>query len=530
MNGEIKHLLTQFEYNKNISRELMLDVLKSAITTAARKKFGEQGGAARVEFSEDTGDFQVFCPRVVVEEVKDKNIEISQKDARRHKRGAKPGDEIEIEIPASSLGRIATQTARQVILQRLRGEERESIYRDFQDKKGQIISGTVFRNEPRQVVMSLDGAEAILPYEEQLRGESYISGDRLKVFILDVKRTNKGPKIVVSRSHPGLVKGLFQLEVPEVDDEVVLIKSIARAPGERTKIALQSMDESVDPVGACVGIRGSRVQAIVRELNNEKIDIVKWAEDTTDFINNAMNPAQLEQIILSDKARTAVVVVASDQLSLAIGKRGQNAKLAAKLTGWHIDIKNHDDYIQEQKAKVEKLLSAATESPLSELKGVGAAMLAKLADAGYKTMGDFKGVDADKLSEVPGLGAKTAVKLLEQAEALIGSLEVDEIEPAQAEEAASEEVASDEVTENKPAAEVAEEDNEPAQAEGVESGEAVEEKNSESSPAEATEDQPASEAVVDDEAVADDEATENEPAAEVAEEKDEPAQAEEEEK
>ncbi len=492
MNGEIKHLLTQFEYNKNINRDLMIDVLKSAIATAARKKFGEQGGAARVEFLEDTGDFQVFCPRVVVEEVKDKNTEIAQKEARRYKRGAKPGDEIEIEVSASSLGRIATQTARQVILQRLRGEERESIYRDFQDKKGQVVSGTVFRMEPRQVVMSLDGAEAILPYEEQLRSESYISGDRLKVFILDVKRTSKGPKIVVSRSHPGLVKGLFQLEVPEVDDEVVIIKSIARTPGERTKIALQSTDESVDPVGACVGIRGSRVQAIVRELNNEKIDIVKWADDTSEFINNAMNPAQLEEIILSEKGKTAVVVVASDQLSLAIGKRGQNAKLAAKLTGWHIDIKNQEDYIQEQKAKAEKLLSAAAESPLGDLKGVGATMLAKLEKAGYKTLGDFKGVDVDKLSEVPGLGAKTAVKLLEQTEAMIGSLEVEDTEPAQAEEAASEE---------------------------TETGEA-----DVSSSAEATEDKSASEEAVSDEV------TENGTEEEVAEENDEPAQAEEEEK
>ncbi len=419
MNGEIKQLLTQFEYSKNISRELLLDILKKAIMTAAKKKFGEEGGAARVEYVEETGDFQVFCPRRVVAEVTDKNCEVLLKEARRHKKRAKVGDEIEVEVPATSLGRIATQTAKQVIVQRLRGEERESTYKAFQDKKGQVVSGTVFRNEHRQVIMSLEGAEAVLPYEEQMRSESYISGDRLKVYILDVKRTTRGPKIVVSRSHPSLIKGLFQLEVPEVDDEVVVIKHIARAPGERTKIALESMDENVDPVGACVGIRGTRVQAIVRELNNEKIDIIKWAEDTTEFITNAMNPARLEQIILSEKEKRAVVVVATDQLSLAIGKRGQNAKLAAKLTGWHIDIKNQEDYLQEQKAKAEKLLSQVVGPPLSELKGVGKAMLGKLEVAGYKSVSDLRGVDAEKLSQVPGLGAKTAAKLLEQAAGLL---------------------------------------------------------------------------------------------------------------
>lgn len=339
MNGDFIDALRAIEKEKEIPFEVLVETIESALVTAYKKNFAATGDIrVRVEFSK--GGFKVFCEKTVVDKVNNPHAEISLAEAHTLNSSLKLGDVIEVEVTPKDFGRIAAQTAKQVVVQRIREAERDKIFEEFSERIGEVMTGTVQRHEQKNVFISLGKVEALLPPNEQVPTEPYKFNDRIKVYILDVRRTPKGPQVIVSRTHPSLIRRLFELEVPEIHDGVVTIKSVAREPGARSKIAVASNDEKVDPVGACVGHRGSRVQAIVNELYDEKIDIVRWDENPSKFIAEALSPAKVISVDADEETMSAFVIVPDNQLSLAIGKAGQNVRLAARLTGWRIDIKS----------------------------------------------------------------------------------------------------------------------------------------------------------------------------------------------
>jgi len=339
MSAEFIFALDQLQSEKGIDKNVLLEAIESALVSAYKRNFGTTQNV-RVSIDSETGDVRVFALKKVTASPEIENEEISVEDARRLNPEYDEGDIAEIEVTPRKFGRIAAQTAKQVIMQKIREAERSNIFEEFVNKEGDIVTGIVQRIERRNVVLDLGKAEAIMAPSEQTIGEEYQFNERLKVYITEVKKTTKGPQIMVSRTHPGLVKRLFELEVPEIHDGTVEIKSIAREAGSRTKIAVFSKDPDVDPVGACVGQKGTRVQAIVDELRGEKIDIVKWSSNPEEFISSSLNPAKVVRVDLDEENKSARVIVPDFQLSLAIGKEGQNARLAAKLTSWKIDIKS----------------------------------------------------------------------------------------------------------------------------------------------------------------------------------------------
>lgn len=384
--NEIKQAIEQICEEKNIGYDSVIETIEAALAAAYRKDFGEKNQNIKAEFEVDTGGVKVFDVKTVVEDVdleeQDKeweemrerkeageNIaeedelkrfnpktEIMISEAKDIKKVIKVGDELiqALEIP-DAFGRMAAQTAKQVIIQRLREVERETIYTDFKAQEGDLTTGTVQRKEGRLVMVDVGNAVGIIPMEEQIMNERYNTGQRLRVLILSVEMTNKGPQIVLSRSHPDVLKEIFSMEVPEISAGTVEIKAIAREAGARSKVAVWTDDENIDPVGSCVGQRGTRVQTIINELNGEKIDIIEWDDDTEKFIANALSPAKVLGINLDEKERIAKVQVASDQLSLAIGKEGQNVRLAAKLTDWKIDIAgSEEEKVEDGEDKTEK--------------------------------------------------------------------------------------------------------------------------------------------------------------------------------
>lgn len=340
MNVEFLEALKDLEKERNISADVILDAIDAALVSAYKKNFGSSQNV-RTEINRETGDFHVFSRKTIVEEVEDDKAEISLSEAEKINPGYEVGDIYEEEVTPRDFGRIAAQTAKQVVVQRMREAERSVIYDEYINMEGDILSGVVQRIENRNVYLDVGKTEAILTPNEQIPGETYRYGDRLKVYMVEIRRTNRGPQVVVSRTHPGLLKRLFEQVVPEIYDGTVEIKSIAREAGSRSKIAVHSTNDNVDSLGACVGAKGMRVQAVVEELYCEKIDIVKWNEDPAVFINNALSPAKVIDVeVSSEEERFARVIVPNYQLSLAIGKEGQNARLAVKLTGWKIDIKS----------------------------------------------------------------------------------------------------------------------------------------------------------------------------------------------
>lgn len=344
MNKEFISAMEELENERHISKELLLDAIESALVSAYKKNYGTSQNV-RVNIDRDLGSIDVFMRKDVVAEVEDPMVEVSVEEAQSYDPEYEVGDVIEYQVTPMDFGRIAAQTAKQVVVQRIREAERGIIYDDFINRQGEIITGVIHRISNETVFINIGTTEGILPINEQVRGERYQVNSRIKVYILDVKKTTKGPQVYLSRSHPGLVKKLFELEVPEIQDGIVEIKSIAREAGSRTKIAVYSEDENVDPVGACVGARGVRVQAIVDELFDEKIDIIEWSEEPVDLISSALSPSKVEKVIINDEEENSATVVVPDyQLSLAIGKEGQNVRLAAKLSGWKIDIKSHSQF------------------------------------------------------------------------------------------------------------------------------------------------------------------------------------------
>ncbi|MBI3919850.1 MAG: transcription termination/antitermination protein NusA [Armatimonadetes bacterium] len=358
MSLDLIDALKQIEREKDIPLKTLVETMEAALVSAYKKNFGA-AGSIRVALDIEHSGFRVFAQKSVTELPVNTHTEISLAEAQLVKPAVTLGEAVEVEVTPTNFGRIAAQTAKQVLMQRIREAERESIYDEYCGREGEMVSGEAQRAERRNVFVNLGRVEALLPQGEQVPGEAYRFGTRLKVYILEVRKTTKSPQVVVSRSHPGLVRRLFELEVPEIQEGVVELKGVAREAGARTKIAVKTNDENVDPVGACVGHRGSRVQGVVNELNEEKIDIVRWEEDPSKFISNSLSPAKVSSVLRNEEDRSATVIVPDDQQSLAIGRSGQNVRLAARLTGWRIDIRTQDQYDLSQRSPEEVLADEA---------------------------------------------------------------------------------------------------------------------------------------------------------------------------
>jgi len=342
MNTEFIHALRDLEREKGIKSEILLEAIKQALISAYKKNFGPPQNV-RVDINNNSGEIKVLAQRQVVEEITDPRVEISLDEARKINSRYELGDVVEKEVTPRDFGRIAAQTAKQVVVQRIREAERGLIYDEFISRENDIVNGIIQRQEGKNIILDLGRAEAIFPPGEQSPGEVYRQGERLKAYIIEVRKTSKGPQILVSRTHPGLIKRLFELEVPEIHEGIVEIKAVAREAGYRSKIAVHSRDEKVDPVGSCVGPKGTRVQAVVQELRGEKIDIIKWSEEPDVFVANSLSPARVLDVSIDEANKVSQVIVPDNQLSLAIGKEGQNARLAARITGWKIDIKSESE-------------------------------------------------------------------------------------------------------------------------------------------------------------------------------------------
>lgn len=343
MNKEFIDAIYDLEKEKGISKDILIEAIESALVSAYKKNYGTSQNV-RVNIDREEGDIDVFMRMDVVEEIEDELTQISLEEAQEIDPRYEVGDVVEYQVTPKDFGRIAAQTAKQVVVQRIREAERGMVFDNYIERQGEMVTGVVQRISNGTIFVDMGKTEALLPVTEQVPGEKYNVNDRIKVYIMDVKKTAKGPQVFLSRSHPAIVKRLFELEVPEIQDGTVEIKSIAREAGSRTKMAVYTEDENVDPVGACVGNRGVRVQAVVDELFGEKIDIITWSDEPKELIKNVLSPAKVEEVIIDDDEKSALAIVPDYQLSLAIGKEGQNVRLAARLCGWKIDIKSHSQY------------------------------------------------------------------------------------------------------------------------------------------------------------------------------------------
>lgn len=367
MKSELISVIDQIGREKGIEKSKVLAALESALLTAAKKRFG-QGENIQVDIDPETGAISIVSKKTIAETVVDSRTEISLEEARRIDDEAEMGDEIGSLIDMEDFGRIAAQAAKQVICQKVREAEWESIEREYSKKVGDLVHGVILGQERRNYLVDIGKTEALLPIQEQIPREVHRRGDRIRALLLEVRRTSKDVQVILSRAHPQFVVKLFGLEVPEITEKIVEIKGVVREPGDRTKISVVSRDKAVDPVGACVGVKGSRVQAIVRELRGEKIDIIPWTNDPRVFIGEALNPASIEKVGIDEQKKSALVVVADSQLSLAIGKNGQNVRLAAKLTGWKIDIISASEY-EKEKQEREREIKAALAEESAQIEG-----------------------------------------------------------------------------------------------------------------------------------------------------------------
>src|SRR5262247_1132378 len=407
MNRELISVIEQIGREKGIDKEILFEAVESALQSACRKSHTGPDNV-RIEIDRKTGEFRVYHRKRVVETVTDPELEISLADAK----ALTPEAELDVELellqdkPLQDLGRIAAQTAKQVILQKVRDAEREGIYSEFAGKEGQILRGVVHRIEKRNVILEVGKAEAILPDREQIPGERYNPGDRIRAFVLEVRRSAKGPQITLSRTHPGYLARLFETEIPEIQEGIVVVKAAAREAGERAKVAVASTKRDVDPIGACVGLRGTRIQVISRELRGEKIDIIEWSNDPASFVARALSPAKVSSVTIateegSEAPPAAVVIVPDNQLSLAIGKKGQNARLAAKLTNMRIDIKS------ESEAETERAPAdappAEDRSALASM-GAGPELIEALVAAGLGSPAAIVKAGREKLALVGEVG------------------------------------------------------------------------------------------------------------------------------
>lgn len=414
MISDLSRIIDQVGKDKGIDKKIIIEALEQALLAAARKKFGPKQ-EIEARYNEEAGEIELFQFKTVVKEVKNPATEISLAEAKELDADVQIGDSLGTKIDISEFGRIAAQTAKQVIIQRVKDAERENIYEDFKDRKGEVISGTVQRFEKGSIIVNLGRTEAVIPQQELIPRETYKPGDRIRAYVLDVRKTPKGPQIILSRTNPNFIIKLFELEVPEIAEGIVKIVSAAREPGSRAKIAVYSRDADVDPVGACVGLKGSRVQAVVQELRGEKIDIIPWSEDPASFVCNALAPAEISKVIINKENKSMEVIVEEDQLSLAIGRRGQNVRLAAKLTDWKIDIRTE----AKGRGKLPTLDAIASRGMdgVERIAGVGEKTAQLLNAAGYITVADLCQATPEQLAKIEGISLKKAEKLIEAAKA-----------------------------------------------------------------------------------------------------------------
>ncbi len=413
MNNEILDALSQITREKSVDRALLVETLEAGLASAVRKKYGATADV-EVNFANDTGAISVAIRRVVVETVEDPAQQMTVEEARAYKPEARVGDTLTFPLSIADFGRNAVQTAKQVLIQRVREAERERVYREYSDKIGTLVRGVVQQVDRGNVIVKLDHSEGFLPAREQIPRSYHRQGDYVRAVVIAVDKSVKGPQVILSRTHPDFLRRLFESEVPEIADSIVEIKAVAREAGSRSKISVYSTDPRVDAVGSCVGLKGSRVQSIVRELGGERIDIVPWSQDPAVFVSRALSPARVMDVRVIEPEKRMVLVVADDQLSLAIGKGGQNARLAARLTGWKIDLISKSDEKQRQDQE------RASRIEVDKLE-LGEATTEKLITAGIETVQELIATPLEKLTEIPGIGEKTAEKILATAQEYVAA-------------------------------------------------------------------------------------------------------------
>ncbi len=422
MSNVLFQTIDQISREKGIDPQIVIDAIEDAIVVASRKYFKTEE-ELRSRINPETGEIEVFAVKKVVDTVENDTLEMSLEEALSLKDDVQVDDELEFQKPTEGLGRIAAQMAKQVIFQKVREAERESVYAEYYEHVGEIVNCIVKRFENGDIIVELGKTEGRLPRREQSRLESFTAGDRMRVVIVRVEKTTRGPQVIVSRGDSALVQSLFQTEVPEIYDGTVQIRSIAREAGERTKIAVTSRERDVDPVGACVGMKGSRVQSIIRELRGEKIDIIQWSDDTVTFATNAISPAQVSRVSILDtpetvqsqeereRERVMEIVVEDSQLSLAIGKKGQNVRLASKLIGWRIDIKSDAEKRAEVEDQIGRMQAA---TPLASIEGLTPGIISKLDSADITTVEQLADLAPEDLEAVPGIGGKTIDRIRDE--------------------------------------------------------------------------------------------------------------------
>ncbi|MXY97059.1 MAG: transcription termination factor NusA [Gemmatimonadetes bacterium] len=415
MNYEVIEALAQIIREKNVEREVVWDTVKTGLVTAAKKRFGTGDDNVEVRVDEKLGTIEMAAVWDVVDEVEDPETQITLDAALDINPEAEVGGRVEQELAFEEFGRNAIQAVKQVVVQRVREAERENVFELYKDRVNEIVIGSVQQVDRGNIIVKIERTEALLPWREQIRRERYRQGETIRAFILDVQNAIKGPQVILSRSCEAFLELLFRMEVPEIHEGIVEIKASAREPGDRSKIAVLSHDDRVDAVGACVGMKGTRVQAVVRELNNERIDIVPWSNDPSAFVTQALRPAEVAQVqILDIEKKDMRVVVEDDQLSLAIGKAGQNARLAVKLTGWNIDLIKRSDL---EKQLISETFGAddgegEEAGSLADIDGISEKLRQKLEDAGYTTVESLQQATADDLQEISGIGGVTADKIM----------------------------------------------------------------------------------------------------------------------
>ncbi len=437
MNFDLKRVIDQVRKDKGIKEEFIIEALEAAILTASRKKFGANKDI-EAKYNPEVGEVEIFQFFTTVEDVNDPDNEISLEKARELDPEAELGDSLGVKLPSNEFGRIAAQTAKQVIIQKVRAAERDMIYDEYKDREGELINGFVRRFERRNIIVDIGKTEAILPEREQIPRESFRAGDRIKAYVTEVRADTKGPQIILSRVHPDFMVKLFTLEVPELYEGIVTVKGAVREAGSRAKIAVASNDSQVDPVGACVGMRGSRVQSVVQELRGEKIDLVAWDEDIANYICNALSPAEIVRVVLDENAKSVEVVVPDDQLSLAIGKKGQNVRLASMLVGWNIDITTEsktgnlslDEKLEEELAAARAVkededdaseeYNKVTPDNIGIIPGIGGKTAETMREQGIDSLKDVASASVPGLTVVPDIGEKKAESIIKTAKEKLG--------------------------------------------------------------------------------------------------------------
>lgn len=409
---ELKRLIEQVGKEKGIDKQIIIEALETAVLTAAKKKMGLNMDI-EVQYNEEEGEIESFIFKTVVDKVITPETQISLEDARKDfDEDAELGDSLGMKLDTSTFGRIAVQTAKQIIIQKVKDAERDNIYEEYKDRKGDLANGFVQRFEGQNIIVSLGMTEGIIPYSEQIQKETFRRGERIRAYIYDIKRISKGPQIILSRTHPGFIRALFELEVPEITEGLIEVVNIAREPGNRTKISVRTNDKDIDPVGACVGMRGSRVQSVVQELRGEKIDIVPCSDDPVQYVCNALSPAKVDRVLVDEETKAMEVIVADDQLSLAIGKNGQNVRLAARLTGWKIDVKSETTVSEQEEKGYASLMKIA---------GIGEHTADLLFKEGFKSVTILATADPEMLSSIKGISKEKAAAWIEEAANIIDS-------------------------------------------------------------------------------------------------------------